>query len=350
MTAHPCKNSAETVCDTAVAGSADACKAECDSAGADTNLFREKGPGNALYDLIDPALPVTVRTLFETTDGTSTGDLKEIKQIFEQETAAGKKTFTQKLTDEKVKTTKAKYGEPNSFGDTYGGLKQMGESLKKGMVLVLALWSDTGGNMNWLDSCSAKETEYNCSANSRFTDEVYKESLKVKPGAWRGPVDYFPSRAKSFDIDPPTTTLSYPGIPVPYRTQPKFTCNGCKGAPSVTKVTCNCAAVPYEFTVSNIKVTSKEKDPAATPVKPPHPKASGKSGVPVTVPEKTGANTWVRLALVTSAVLAVALIAAACCCYHCNEDETEEVATVGSGRRKHMKIVDSSASSEEDWS
>ena len=32
-----------------------------------------------------------------------------------------------------------------------GGVKQMGEGLRKGMVLVLSLWDDCASNMLWLD-------------------------------------------------------------------------------------------------------------------------------------------------------------------------------------------------------
>lgn len=47
---------------------------------------------------------------------------------------------------------KTKYNEPNSFVESFGGTAQMGEALRRGMVLVLSIWTDSSVNMNWLDS------------------------------------------------------------------------------------------------------------------------------------------------------------------------------------------------------
>lgn len=40
-----------------------------------------------------------------------------------------------------------------------GGLKGMGEVMARGMVLVLSIWWDEGGNMNWLNSPPCSGTE-----------------------------------------------------------------------------------------------------------------------------------------------------------------------------------------------
>ena len=48
------------------------------------------------------------------------------------------------------------FGETNSFG-AKGGMKNMGESLGRGMVLVMSIWDDHDANMLWLDSNYPKD-------------------------------------------------------------------------------------------------------------------------------------------------------------------------------------------------
>merc|ERR1712199_14262 len=55
------------------------------------------------------------------------------------------------ITDEMCDNVKAKFGDTNDH-KAKGGLKKMGEALKKGMVLVMSLWDDHDANMLWLDS------------------------------------------------------------------------------------------------------------------------------------------------------------------------------------------------------
>jgi hypothetical protein len=64
---------------------------------------------------------------------------------------------------------KQKEGSFDQFGK-HGGMKKVGESLDRGMVLVLSLWDDPGDNMRWLDSISPKHNQ-------------------KAPGAVRGPCD-----------------------------------------------------------------------------------------------------------------------------------------------------------------
>merc|ERR1739842_204799 len=55
------------------------------------------------------------------------------------------------ITDEFCLQTKVAFGDPDDFGEK-GGLKGMGESLKRGHVLVMSMWDDHDANMLWLDS------------------------------------------------------------------------------------------------------------------------------------------------------------------------------------------------------
>ena len=91
---------------------------------------------------------MTVITQFITTDGTAKGDLKEIKRFYKQ---GGKVIPGGSITDASNKKQKTEFGEKNDFAK-YGGMKGMGESFKKNMVLVLSIWGDPLTNMDWLDS------------------------------------------------------------------------------------------------------------------------------------------------------------------------------------------------------
>jgi cellulose 1,4-beta-cellobiosidase len=95
------------------------------------------------------------------------GELSAIKQTME--TFPFQASVT--LTDQVAAAQKSLYDEDNDFGDTFGGLSQMGAALKEGMVLVLSIWDDSSANMNWLDSCTvATKQSYNCSDNADFSD------------------------------------------------------------------------------------------------------------------------------------------------------------------------------------
>eukprot|EP00931_Biecheleriopsis_adriatica_P005067 TRINITY_DN10662_c0_g1_i1.p1 TRINITY_DN10662_c0_g1~~TRINITY_DN10662_c0_g1_i1.p1 ORF type:complete len:528 (-),score=116.41 TRINITY_DN10662_c0_g1_i1:295-1878(-) len=290
MTPHPCKLSTASWCDSSKEAN---CKARCDSDGADVNPFREKGPGHALFDLLDVSQPFKVRTLFKTDNNMSSGSLVEIEQIFEQRLKDGSvKTFTMSLTDESAAKQKEIFKAVNGFGETYGGLKGMGEALRKGMVMVLAIWADPGGNMNWLDSCDANATVYSCADNALFSNATWEEAQKVAPGSWRGPADYYKDFATSFKTKP--VTFSYSGIPAAFRTQAMFDCIGClaPGAP------CDCASNDYGFYVSDFVVTGQAQDT-----------------------DSGGVNVWVWVGL---AVGICVVIAGLCyCCYACSRDTAQ---------------------------
>jgi cellulose 1,4-beta-cellobiosidase len=112
---------------------------------------------------INTLLPLTVHTDFITNNGTDSGNLIEIRRFYEQN---GKIVFGGALTDEFIADKKKKFGEVNQWAK-FGGMKSMGDSLRRGHVLVLSLWDDSAANMMWLDS-------------------VYPVGSKA-PGAYRGP-------------------------------------------------------------------------------------------------------------------------------------------------------------------
>lgn len=332
MTAHPCKSVIETVCDNSIRSD---CSTDCDSDGADRNLFREKGPGSALFQMLDATRPFRVRTLFRTNDGSPFGDLISIDQIFEQDG----KYFVMNITDELAAVQKSRYQAPNMFAST-GGVKQMGEALKQGMVMAIALWSDAGGNMNWLDSCSGNKTVYDCSQHSLFNDVVFADAWKTRPGLWRGPADFFQNRSTSFDQGP--VTFSYPPIPISWKTQSKFTCDNCDGPNPL--VTCDCSHVPYNFVVSDISLQSALSQPAG-PSGPGEETPQGQSS--------SGPNlTWLWPTLGAVATFAACVAAAVCCVYNCNEDDDVTLRTLRHLQepvhKKHLNCDMASTSSSDD--
>mmetsp|Transcript_20253 Transcript_20253/g.47978 ORF Transcript_20253/g.47978 Transcript_20253/m.47978 type:complete len:572 (+) Transcript_20253:38-1753(+) len=321
MTAHPCKLTSESVCD---ASKNKKCKAECDSNGADVNTFREYGPGHALFNNVDVMLPFTVTTRFITDNGYANGTLVEI----EQELIQNGRAFKTSLTDQGAADTAEKFRSTNPFGQVYGGLAQMGKSLRAGMVLVIALWSDAGANMNWLDSCDANKTEYECEKHAKFDDIVWEQAQSVKPGIWRGPVDYYPDFAESFETK--DVAFNYAGIPLQIKRQVAFSCRGCetKDAP------CDCASVPYAFTVSNIEVT--HQPPRKQKPTKPSPSPGGGGG--------DGSHLVMQILVPMGIALAVAACLAFLCCYVCSEDDVENV-RVRRRRKKLVKCQDTSESS-----
>lgn len=164
-TAHPCKLSGQKRCDGIECGDTDAghrYDGVCDKDGCDFNPFRLGakdfyGEGSSFQ--VDSSKPFTVVTQFVTSDGTDNGDLIEIRRLFRQ---SGKTIQNPKASilgaqagdsvkDDFCDAQKTAFANPNDFSEK-GGLKAMGESLKRGLVIVMSLWDDGAVDMLWLDS------------------------------------------------------------------------------------------------------------------------------------------------------------------------------------------------------
>ncbi|KAK5657980.1 hypothetical protein OQA88_2533 [Cercophora sp. LCS_1] len=140
----------------------------CDKDGCGINPFGlgDKGfygPGST----VDTTKPLTVVTQFITDEA---GDLAEIKRVYVQD---GKVIpNTRETTNENVLRLGEAY--EGALNDEYcaarnrsdfarlGGHKVMGESLKRGMVLIFSIWNSEGDFMSWLDGenngpCNATE-------------------------------------------------------------------------------------------------------------------------------------------------------------------------------------------------
>lgn len=137
----------------------------CDKAGCDFNPFRVGnttfyGPGPSFA--VDTTKPMTVTTQFLTSGAAGSGDLVEIRRFYKQGgqvigNADAGPVWDHTGPDDSITDgmceRKSKYfgDEQNGFA-THGGLKQMGEAMRRGMVLTLSVWDDQTAGMTWLDS------------------------------------------------------------------------------------------------------------------------------------------------------------------------------------------------------
>jgi cellulose 1,4-beta-cellobiosidase len=132
--------------------------------GCDFNSYRngdktQYGPSPSMK--VDTKKPFTVVTQFITSDNTPSGTLTEIRRLYiqngrqipESRVAVKGLAPVSSITDQYCSAQKAAFGgpsAPNAFKEQ-GGLKQMGEALRRGMVLAMSIWDDGGGYMQWLD-------------------------------------------------------------------------------------------------------------------------------------------------------------------------------------------------------
>lgn len=160
-TPHPCSVTEQTRCSGSDCGAgSDRYSGLCDPDGCDFNSFRM---GNKAFlgkgMTVDTTKKFSIVTQFISDDGTTTGNLQEIRRFYVQNgvvipnsvsTVSGIDN-TNSITENFCSQQKTVFGDTNRF-DQLGGLKAMGASLKKGMVLALSLWDDYAANMLWLDS------------------------------------------------------------------------------------------------------------------------------------------------------------------------------------------------------
>jgi len=217
FTAHPAAAPGMTVChgDAECGNQATArYTGQTDRDGCDVNAYRLGnknfyGPGSSFK--VDTTKPFTVTTQFFTSDNTSTGDLVEICQFYtqngvvvsmEEPAVAGIKGTS--ITDEYCSEQKAAFSDKDEFAKL-GGLKVMGEALKRGMVLVLSLWDDTASFMNWLDSKDSKGRDRGS------CDPTAGDPATLRPQHGSAHVEY--SNVRFGDIG--STVDNYPGPPMP---------------------------------------------------------------------------------------------------------------------------------------
>ena len=135
----------------------------CDKTGCGFNpytLGAEKYYG--LHGTVDTKKPFTVVTQFLTDDGTVNGRLDRIRRLYVQygKVIQNAEVKFQHSTIDSITPAFCK-ATSRSF-QSRGGLSEMGDALKRGMVLVFSIWNDASAFMNWLDSegagpCGKKE-------------------------------------------------------------------------------------------------------------------------------------------------------------------------------------------------
>jgi len=83
--------------------------------------------------------------------------LREIRRLYVQDGRIVENAQVQvQGIDRGNSITDAYYTQKKTFGDVnafaaLGGMKSMGESLRRGMVLVFSVWHDAGSAMKWFD-------------------------------------------------------------------------------------------------------------------------------------------------------------------------------------------------------
>jgi len=201
FTTHPCTVTGSTQCEGVACGdndSGDRYNGVCDKDGCDFASYRlgdRSYYGNGGPFQVDVTRPMTVVTQFITSDGTDSGDLAEVRRFYVQN---GRKIENSKvnlpgveaydsITDEFCVAYKGVFGDYDDHS-VKGGLKAMGESMRRGMVLVMSLWDDHDANMLWLDSNYPRDADPNqpgvargpCPTDSGVpsqVEELYKDAV-----------------------------------------------------------------------------------------------------------------------------------------------------------------------------
>lgn len=164
-TPHPCSVPGPYQCSDLECGDGDnRYGGVCDKDGCDFNPYRNGakdyyGPGKT----VDTTKKFTVVTQFLTSDNTTTGTLSEIRRIYVQDGKVIQNSNTNvtglavvnSMDDEYCTNTKEVFAATDDF-KSKGGMKQMGEALGRGMVLVFSIWDDAAGGMLWLDSTTGE--------------------------------------------------------------------------------------------------------------------------------------------------------------------------------------------------
>lgn len=153
FTVHPCNTKGVTLCRNASTCGTGSFRYSglCDRNGADYNPYRmgdRKMYGEGSDFQIDSRRPFKVVTRFYTHNRQASGDLVRIERVLIQDK---KEVAVGEITDQSVNATKAWFRETNHF-QKIGGLKKMGESFSRKMVLVFSFWDDSTTHMQWLDS------------------------------------------------------------------------------------------------------------------------------------------------------------------------------------------------------
>ena len=193
-TPHTCSGAGSFLCSGAECNRTEAGSGVCDKSGCGINTYalgnqRFYGPGGQ----VDSTRPFTVVTQFLTSDNTDTGELVEIKRIYVQDgqiipnTPEHDTDDLETLLPDYDGAITQEYCQARNSSDflRLGGMRGMGESLARGMVLIFSIWNSEGDFMSWLDGegngpCDA--TEGNPANIVRDTPDVSVTFANVRWG------------------------------------------------------------------------------------------------------------------------------------------------------------------------
>ncbi|KAG9017128.1 hypothetical protein FRB90_001650 [Tulasnella sp. 427] len=167
FTPHPCDPVGPFKCTGDDCGQPNRYSGVCDPDGCDFNPYRQGatdfyGPGKT----VDTTKKFTIVTQFVTDNGDATGNLKEIHRLYVPNGAVIANAVNQipdipatgAISQEYCDAQKDKFKDEPSF-QNHGGMQVMGDSLKRGGVLVLSIWDDYAVNMLWLNSNFPEDCE-----------------------------------------------------------------------------------------------------------------------------------------------------------------------------------------------
>ncbi|KAG0143131.1 hypothetical protein CROQUDRAFT_135174 [Cronartium quercuum f. sp. fusiforme G11] len=189
FTSHSCTSKGPTICEGKACGDTPDNRygGHCDKDGCDYATYRlgQKdfyGPNKT----IDTTKKITVVTQFITHDNKTTGHLVEIRRLYLQDgkliknVRSGFKPLDRfdSISKKFCKAEKKLFGDKDDFS-AKGGLKSMGRSMERGMVLVLSLWDDHTANMIWLDSNDPQDKNASLPGVARGTCDATSGDPKV---------------------------------------------------------------------------------------------------------------------------------------------------------------------------
>jgi cellulose 1,4-beta-cellobiosidase len=255
LTGHPAAKLGRVICEEAECGNQGDKRytGQTDRDGCQLQSFKNGkhdfyGPGKK----VDTRQPFTVTTQFISSDKTDTGDLVEIKQFFTQNgNVIPMTTFDglpgNSITDEYCTAAAEHFNASVDMFSKLGGLKTLGESLKRGHVFVMSIWDDAHSKMNWLDSidrgieCGPCDSQAGDPATLRPQGKgVFVKYTDVKYGSigsTTGPPSPTPP-SPTPPSPPPPAPPSPPSPPTPPSPSVGKCCHGTPGASCGSMTTC----------------------------------------------------------------------------------------------------------------
>lgn len=168
-TTHGCTIEGYYLCQGEECGDDDRLTSVCDKSGCGYNSYKMNQHyfygANESYTVNTESV-FTVVTQFITSDGTDTGDLVDIRRVYVQGGVVFENSYVDYSGMESYNSITDAYCKDSVFGgvdysQNVGGLKAMGESLDRGVVLDFALWADYGSHMLWLDGLFPPDADPN---------------------------------------------------------------------------------------------------------------------------------------------------------------------------------------------